>query len=87
MVAPINAMLPATDRRVIVAATQDAAVEAFHLGMLIAAALLLAGGLIGLGKIRNPEKDEVRCADCPGGQLAGAPLEVAEVPRRETAPA
>ena len=84
---PDPAMLPATDRPVIVAATQDAAVEAFHLGMLIAAALLLAGGLIGLGKIRNPEKDEVRCADCSGGQLAGAPLEVAEVPRREPAPA
>ncbi|MDQ3631860.1 MAG: MFS transporter [Actinomycetota bacterium] len=79
--------LPARDRPVVVEATQAAAIDAFHLGMLIAAALLAVGGLIGLLKIRNPEPGDVRCADCPGGQLAGAPLEVADVPRREPAPA
>ncbi len=84
---PDSRTLPAADRRVVVQATQDAAIGAFHLGMLIAAGLLAAGGLIGLGKIRNPGAGDVRCADCPGGQFAGAPLEVAEVPRRAPAPA
>ena len=79
--------LPARDRFVVVEATRAAAIDAFHLGMLIAAALLVVGGLIGLLKIRNPDPQDVRCVDCPGGQLAGAPLEVAEVPRREPAPA
>ncbi len=79
--------LPARDRSAVVQATQAAAIDAFHLGMAIAAALLVAGGLIGLLRIRNPEQEDVRCADCAGGQLAGAPLEVAEVPRREPAPA
>ncbi len=79
--------LPARDRPVVVEATQAAAIDAFHLGMLIAAALLAVGGLIGLLKIRNPEPGDVHCADCPGGQLTGAPLKVADVPRREPAPA
>ncbi len=79
--------LPSGERAVVVEATQAAAIDAFHLGMVIAAVLLTTGGLIGLAKIRNPEPEDVRCADCPGGQLAGTPLEVAEVPRREPAPA
>jgi len=84
---PDPAALPPADRAAVVEATQAAAIDAFHLGMVIAAALLAAGGLIGLGKIRNPEPPDLRGADCPGGQLAGAPLEVAAVPRREPAPA
>jgi EmrB/QacA subfamily drug resistance transporter len=71
---PDPGALPPADRAVVVEATQAAAIDAFHLGMVIAAALLAAGGLIGLAKIRNPEREEVRCEDCPGGQLAGAPV-------------
>ncbi len=77
--------LPAADRAVVVEATRAAAIDAFHLGMLIAAVLLALGGLIGLLKIANPGKEDVRCEDCAGGQLAGAPLEVAEVPRATAA--
>lgn len=85
---PDVSALPAADRAPVVEATQAAAIDAFHLGMIIAAALLAAGGLIGLLKIRNPEPEEVHCADCPGGQLAGAPLAVGEAGAlREPAPA
>lgn len=62
-------------------ATEDAAVEAFHAGMLISAALVAAGGILGLAFVRNPRRS-VPCAECPGGQLAGAPQEVAREPAR-----
>jgi len=57
---------------------QNAAVYAFHAGMLISALLVAAGGLLGLVGIRNPRR-EVKCADCPGGQLAGQPRAVARM--------
>jgi hypothetical protein len=60
-------------------AVQNAAVYAFHAGMLISALLVAAGGLLGLAGIRNPRR-EVKCADCPGGQLAGQPQDVARLP-------
>jgi EmrB/QacA subfamily drug resistance transporter len=62
---------------------QTASVHAFHVGIAIAAVLVALGGLLGLAGIRNPKR-EVRCADCPGGQLAGQPLDAA---RERTAPA
>jgi EmrB/QacA subfamily drug resistance transporter len=55
-------------------AVQDASVHAFHVGIGISAVLVAIGGLLGLAGIRNPRR-EVRCADCPGGQLAGQPLD------------
>ncbi len=48
----------------------------FHLAMGIAAALVAAGGVLGLVGIRNPVRDVEAC-DCPGGQLAGAPRDAA----------
>ncbi len=78
---PEASSLPPADRAQVIAATQDAAISAFRLGVGIAAALLAAGGVVGLTRIRNPGREDVRCEDCPGGLLAGAPLEVAEVPR------
>lgn len=61
-------------------ATDAASVSAFRLGMGISAVLVAGGGLLGLIGLRNPRR-EVKCADCPGGQLAGAPQEAAQ-PRR-----
>ncbi len=70
---PAAADLPPADRAVVVAATQAAALDAFRLAMGIAAALLAVGGAVGLAGIRNPEREELGCADCPGGQLTAAP--------------
>ena len=53
-------------------ATDEASVSAFRFGMGIAAVLVAGGGLLGLIGLRNPRR-EVKCADCPGGALAGAP--------------
>ena len=68
-------------RSQIARATEEAAVSAFHTGMGISAALVGFGGLLGLALVRTPRRD-VSCAGCPGGQLAGAPVEAA----RERAP-
>jgi EmrB/QacA subfamily drug resistance transporter len=57
-------------------AVQDASVHAFHVGIVISAVLVALGGLVGLLGIVNPRRT-VPCADCPGGQFAGQPLEVA----------
>ena len=72
--------LPPTEGRVVTQAAEDAAVTAFHRGVGIAAALVALGGLLGVAGIRNPRRS-VPCEGCPGGQLAGAPLEAAR-PRR-----
>ncbi|HLM27966.1 MAG TPA: DHA2 family efflux MFS transporter permease subunit [Thermoleophilaceae bacterium] len=66
--------LPPAVRRRLAEATDSASVSAFRFGMGIAAALVAGGGLLGLIGLRNPRR-EVKCADCPGGALAGAPLD------------
>jgi EmrB/QacA subfamily drug resistance transporter len=53
------------------AANHDS-VQAFHVAMLICAALVAAGGVIGLVGIVNPRRT-LRAEGCAGGQLAGAP--------------
>jgi MFS family permease len=55
-------------------AVRSASVEAFHVGVGIAAALVALGGLLGRLGIRNPRR-RVECADCAGGQLAGQPVD------------
>jgi EmrB/QacA subfamily drug resistance transporter len=50
----------------------------FHSVMLVGAVLLIAAGLFGLAGIVDPGRD-VHCADCPGGALAGAPVELPEL--------
>jgi EmrB/QacA subfamily drug resistance transporter len=68
--------LPPRDRRAIVDASEGASVRAFHVGMGISAALVGLGGVIGAVGIVNRRR-EVLAAECPGGQLAGAPLDAA----------
>jgi len=60
-------------------AVQSASVEAFHVGIGIAAGLVAVGGVLGLVGISNPRR-LVRCEDCAGGQIAGQPLDAASDP-------
>jgi EmrB/QacA subfamily drug resistance transporter len=62
-------------------AGEDASTHAFHVGMAIAAALVAAGGLLGLAGIRDPRGRDVRACDCPGGQLVGHPRDVPQPAR------
>ena len=75
--------LPPAEARVVTRAVEDASVTAFHLGIGISAALVFLGGVLGLVGIVNPRR-AVPCADCPGGQLTGAPLDAG---RSRAAPA
>jgi EmrB/QacA subfamily drug resistance transporter len=53
-------------------AAEQASLHSFHLGMMIAALLVAAGGVAGAVGVRNPETEDICAADCPGGQLVGA---------------
>jgi EmrB/QacA subfamily drug resistance transporter len=68
--------LPPSEAVPIARATEAAAVSAFHTGMAISAGLVGLGGILGLSLVRSPRR-KVSCAGCPGGQLAGVPLEAA----------
>jgi EmrB/QacA subfamily drug resistance transporter len=67
-------LVPAGERVAVARAVTDASVHAFRMGIGTAAALVALGGLLGLMGIVNPRRT-VRCEDCPGGQLAGQPVE------------
>jgi hypothetical protein len=67
------------EARVVASAVQDASVDAFRTGIAIATGLVALGGLLGLAGIVNPRR-AVSAKGCAGGQLVGAPEEVA-VPR------
>ena len=75
--------LPTGEAVEIAAATEEAAVSAFHTGMGISATLVALGGILGLALVRSPRRS-VPCASCPGGQLAGAPPDAAR--ERELVP-
>jgi precorrin isomerase len=60
----------------VAAVVEHASVQAFHLGIGIAAGFVALGGTLGLAGIRNPRR-VVRCAECPGGAFAGGPRDVA----------
>jgi EmrB/QacA subfamily drug resistance transporter len=66
----------AADRPQLRRALQDASVRAFHIGLIIAAALAILGGVSALVGIENPRR-RVASAECPGGALAGASADVA----------
>jgi EmrB/QacA subfamily drug resistance transporter len=57
-------------------AVRAASDHAFHVGIGISTTLVALGGVLGLAGIRNPRRS-VRCQDCPGGQLAGQPVDTA----------
>src|SRR3954447_1367571 len=75
---PSVAGIPPRQARAIVDASDDASVDAFRWGIGVAALLVIGGGLIGAGGIRNPAR-AVEARRCPGGQLTGAPLDAAGV--------
>ncbi len=63
--------LPAAQARLLARAAEEASLHSFHLGMVIAAALVAVGGVIGVVGIRNPGR-QVKAVTCPAGQLVGA---------------
>jgi EmrB/QacA subfamily drug resistance transporter len=71
---------------VVAHAVQSASVYAFHVGVGVAATLVVLGGLLGLAGIRNPRR-VVRSQDCAAGQFAGQPLDPAlELPASPSNP-
>jgi EmrB/QacA subfamily drug resistance transporter len=75
---PSVAGVPPRQATAIVAASDQASVDAFRWGIGVAGLLVIAGGLIGAVGIRNPRR-AVEAEQCSGGQLAGAPLDAAGV--------
>jgi hypothetical protein len=73
---PPVAGLPPREAVAITVASGQSSLEAFRVGIGIAGGLVIIGGLIGAAGIRNPRR-LVRASQCPGGQLAGAPLDAA----------
>jgi predicted MFS family arabinose efflux permease len=71
LVVATPAGLPAPERAQVRDVLSGASVDAFHLGMAVAAVLVASGGLVALVGIENPRR-RVPAADCPGGAFAGA---------------
>jgi hypothetical protein len=63
-------------------AAEGASLHSFHFGLMIAAALVALGGLIGAAAIRNPRAEDIRAKSCPGGQLVGASSELGRLGER-----
>jgi EmrB/QacA subfamily drug resistance transporter len=78
--------LPAAQARALRVAAEQASVHSFRLGLMIAAVLLAAGGLIGALGIRNP-RGRVRAAECPHGQFVGVGSRASERAQAEPHPA
>jgi MFS family permease len=66
--------LPPEEGEQVAAAVEAASVSAFHTGMIISAALVGLGGLLGIALVRTPRR-YVCAEDCAGGQLVAAPAE------------
>lgn len=62
--------VPRAERPVVHAALVDASVHGFRVGMLIAAALAVLGGLTAMAGIENPRR-RLRCADCAPSAPSG----------------
>jgi EmrB/QacA subfamily drug resistance transporter len=61
---------PPLVRREVSAAAENASVDAFHIGIGVATALVALGGILGLLGIVNPRR-RVEARECPGGQFVG----------------
>ena len=68
--------LPTREAAAITVASNRSSLEAFRVGIGVASALVIIGGLIGAAGIRNPRRVD-QASQCAGGQLAGAPLDAA----------
>jgi hypothetical protein len=75
---PPVAGLPRHEAVAITVASGQSSLQAFRVGIGVASALVIIGGLIGAAGIRNPRR-VVQAKQCSGGQLAGAPLDAAGV--------
>jgi hypothetical protein len=75
---PPVADLPGREAVAITVASEESSLQAFRVGIGVASAPVIIGGLIGAAGIRNPAR-EVQASQCPVGQLAGAPLDAAGV--------
>jgi EmrB/QacA subfamily drug resistance transporter len=73
---PPVAGVPPREALAITVASGQSSLEAFRVGIGVASALVMLGGLIGAVGIQNPRR-VVQAQQCPGGQLAGAPLDAA----------
>jgi hypothetical protein len=73
---PSVAGVPPREAVAITVASADSSLTAFRVGIGVASALVVIGGLIGAVGIRNPRR-VVKAEQCPGGQLAGSPLDAA----------
>jgi EmrB/QacA subfamily drug resistance transporter len=74
-VARVAGLLATAAVGAVVGGTLD--LSGFRTALGFATGLLVFGGLVGLLTIRNPRR-ETHCAECPGGQFAGAPVEAAQ---------
>lgn len=73
---PDTSGLPEAQAHAIAAAANEASLDAFHLGVGIAALLVAAGGIAGALGVRNPKR-AVLAEECEGGALVGAALDAA----------
>jgi EmrB/QacA subfamily drug resistance transporter len=69
-VARVASLLATAAIGAVIGGTLD--LDGLRMGLGFAAILMVVGGVIGLLRIRNPQRD-VHAEDCPGGQLAGQP--------------
>jgi predicted MFS family arabinose efflux permease len=68
--------LPPAQSHAVTVAAEGASLHSFHMGMMIAAALVAIGGVIGAAGIRNPKREEILARNCGGGQLVGASSDI-----------
>ena len=68
---PHTSALPHATAEALRSGAEAASVHAFHVGLGVAAALVAAGGAVGLAFIRNPARGDVLAEECAGGQLVG----------------